>query len=109
MLADPALGAEHVRRLLPAADAATARDFYDRYVGSCFKADGQPDPGVVATALPLVAEELRVVTGHAVDVPPADRIYRADLTAAWTPEAGFAAGGHGSSGPSQRAAGRPET
>ena len=40
LLADPALGAEHVGRLLPAADDATARDFYDRYVGSRFKADG---------------------------------------------------------------------
>jgi NitT/TauT family transport system substrate-binding protein len=85
MLADPALGAEHVRRLLPAADPATARDFYDRYVGAHFKADGQPDADVVAKALPLVAEELRINTGRPVDVPPADRIYRADLTTAWTP------------------------
>jgi len=85
MLADPALGAEHVGRLLPAADAATARDFYDRYVGSHFKADGQPEAGVVAKALPRVAEELRIITGHPVDVPPAEQIYRADLTAAWTP------------------------
>jgi len=85
MLADPALGAEHVRRLLPAADAATARDFYDRYVGAHFKADGRPDADVVAKALPLVAEELRISTGRPVDVPPADRIYRADLTTAWTP------------------------
>ena len=30
MLADPALGAEHVGRLLPTADDAAARDFYDR-------------------------------------------------------------------------------
>jgi len=85
MLADPALGAEHVGRLLPAADAATARDFYDRYVGSHFKADGRPDAAVVAKALPLVAEELRIATGQPVDVPPAEQIYRADLTAAWTP------------------------
>jgi hypothetical protein len=85
MLADPALGAEHVRRLLPAADPATARDFYDRYVGAHFKADGQPDADVVAKALPLVAEELRISTGRPVDVPPADRIYRTDLTTAWTP------------------------
>ena len=85
MLADPALGGEHVGRLLPAADDATARDFYDRYVGSCFKADGLPDAVVVARALPLVAEELRIMTGRAVDVPPAEQIYRADLTAAWTP------------------------
>ena len=85
MLADPALGAEHVRRLLPAADPATARDFYDRYVGAHFKADGRPDADVVAKALPLVAEELRISTGRPVDVPPADRIYRADLTTAWTP------------------------
>jgi hypothetical protein len=40
---------------------------------------------VVAKALPLVAEELRISTGRPVDVPPADRIYRADLTTAWTP------------------------
>jgi len=85
MLADPALGAEHVRRLLPAADPATARDFYDRYVGAHFKADGQPDADVVAKALPLVAEELQISTGRPVDVPPADRIYRTDLTTAWTP------------------------
>ena len=85
MLADPALGAEHVRRLLPAADGAAARDFYDRYVGSRFKTDGLPDADVVATALPLVAEELRIITGREVDAPPAEQIYRADLTAAWTP------------------------
>ena len=36
-------------------------------------------------ALPLVAEELRIITGRPVDVPPAEQIYRADLTAAWTP------------------------
>ena len=85
MLDDPALGAEHVGRLLPAADDARARDFYERYVGSRFKADGRPDPDVVARALPLVAEELRIITGRAVDVPPAGEIYRSDLTAAWTP------------------------
>ena len=85
LLADPALGAEHVGRLLSAADDATARDFYDRYVGSRFKADGQPDPEVVARALPLVAEELRIITGRAVDVPPGEEIYRSDLTAAWRP------------------------
>jgi ABC-type nitrate/sulfonate/bicarbonate transport system substrate-binding protein len=85
MLADPALGAEHVGRLLPAADAGTARDFYDRYVGAHFKADGRPDADVVAKALRLVADELRIITGHAVDVPPGDQIYRADLTAAWSP------------------------
>jgi NitT/TauT family transport system substrate-binding protein len=84
MLDDPALGAAHVGRLLPAADDATARDFYDRYVGSRFKADGRPDPAVVARALPLVAEELRIITGRAVDAPPAEEIYRSDLTAAWT-------------------------
>ena len=44
LLDDPALGAEHVGRLLPAAGEASARDFYDRYVGPRFKADGQPDP-----------------------------------------------------------------
>lgn len=85
LLDDPALGAEHVRRLLPAADAATARDFYDRYVGSRFKASGLPDSEVVARALSLVAEELRIITGRVVDVPPAAEIYRSDLTAAWTP------------------------
>ena len=85
MLADPALGAEHVGRLLPAADDAAARDFYDRYVGSRFKADGLPDAEVVARALPLVAEELRITTGRVLNVPPAEQIYRADLTAAWTP------------------------
>jgi ABC-type nitrate/sulfonate/bicarbonate transport system substrate-binding protein len=85
MLADPALGAKHVGRLLPAADDAAAREFYDRYVGAHFKADGQPDAGVVARALRLVAEELRIITGRVVDVPPAEQVYRADLTAAWTP------------------------
>jgi ABC-type nitrate/sulfonate/bicarbonate transport system substrate-binding protein len=85
LLDDPALGAEHVGRLLPTADEAAARDFYDRYVGSHFKADGQPDPEVVARALPLVAEELRVITGRAVDVAPAEKIYRSDLTAVWAP------------------------
>jgi probable F420-dependent oxidoreductase len=73
MLADPALGAEHVGRLLPTADDAAARDFYDRYVGSWFKADGLADAGVVAGALPLVAEELRIITGRAVHVPPPSR------------------------------------
>jgi ABC-type nitrate/sulfonate/bicarbonate transport system substrate-binding protein len=85
MLDDPALGAEHVGRLLPGADDATARDFYDRYVGSRFRADGQPDPEIVARALPLVAEELRIITGRAVNAPSAEEIYRSDLTAAWTP------------------------
>jgi ABC-type nitrate/sulfonate/bicarbonate transport system substrate-binding protein len=85
LLADPALGAAHVGRLLPAADDATARDFYDRYVGSRFQAHGLPDPEVLATALPLVAQELRAITGRAVDVPPAEEIYRSDLTARWAP------------------------
>jgi NitT/TauT family transport system substrate-binding protein len=85
MLGDPALGAEHVGRLLPAADGAAARDFYDRYVGSRFKDNGLPDAEVVARALSLVAEELRIITGHVVDVAPAEEIYRSDLTAAWTP------------------------
>jgi ABC-type nitrate/sulfonate/bicarbonate transport system substrate-binding protein len=76
MLDDPALGAEHVGRLLQVADDATARDFYDRYVGSWFKAAGHADPDVVARALPLVAEELRIITGRVVDVPPATDIYR---------------------------------
>jgi ABC-type nitrate/sulfonate/bicarbonate transport system substrate-binding protein len=85
LLADPQLGAEHTGRLLPAADAVWARDFYDRYVGSRFQAHGQPDAEVVARALPLVAEELRIITGRAVDVPPAGEIYRSDLTATWAP------------------------
>ena len=85
LLDDPALGAEHVGRLLPDADEATARDFYDRYVGSQFQGHGRPDSDVLARALPLVAEELRIITGRAVEVPPAEEIYRSDLTAAWTP------------------------
>jgi ABC-type nitrate/sulfonate/bicarbonate transport system substrate-binding protein len=85
MLADPELGADHAGRLLPAADDAWARDFYDRYVGSHFQTDGLPDAEVVARALPLVAQELRIITGRAVDVPPAEEVYRSDLTAAWTP------------------------
>jgi NitT/TauT family transport system substrate-binding protein len=85
MLDDPALGAQHVGRLLAGADEATARAFYDRYVGSRFKADGQADAEVVSSALPLVAEELRIITGRVVEAPPADEIYRSDLTAAWTP------------------------
>ena len=78
LLDDPALGADHVRRLLPATDDASARDFYNRYVGPYFKRDGRPDPAVVAAALPRVAEELRIVTGRAVAVPPTDEIYRRD-------------------------------
>ena len=78
LLDDPALGAEHVRRLLPATDDASARDFYDRYIGPYFKRDGQPDPAVVAAALPRVADELRILTGRVVEVPPADEIYRRD-------------------------------
>jgi NitT/TauT family transport system substrate-binding protein len=85
MLADPELGADHAGRLLPAADGAWARDFYDRYVGSRFQAHGLPDAEVVARALPLVAQELRIITGRTVDVPPAEEVYRSDLTAAWTP------------------------
>ena len=85
LLDDPALGAEHVRRLLPAADETVARDYYDRYVGSRFKADGLPDTGVVGRALQLVSEELRVITGRDIAPPPGGEIYRADLTAAWTP------------------------
>jgi hypothetical protein len=81
----PALGAEHVGRLLPAADDASTRDLYNRYVGPHFKVDGQTDPKVVATALPLVAEELRTITGRAVDVPPTEEIYRSDLTAGRAP------------------------
>jgi NitT/TauT family transport system substrate-binding protein len=73
------------RGLLPRADGASARDFYDRYVAPHFKAEGQPDPDVVGRALPLVADELRIITGHAVDVPRAEEIYRSELTAAWAP------------------------
>jgi NitT/TauT family transport system substrate-binding protein len=78
LLDDPALGAQHVRRLLPATDDASARDFYDRYIGPYFKRDGQPDRAVVAAALPRVAQELRILTGRTIDVPPADEIYRRD-------------------------------
>jgi ABC-type nitrate/sulfonate/bicarbonate transport system substrate-binding protein len=78
LLDDPALGADHVRRLLPATDAASARDFYDRYIGPYFKRDGQPDPDVVAAALPRVAHELGILTGRTVDVPPAQDIYPRD-------------------------------
>jgi ABC-type nitrate/sulfonate/bicarbonate transport system substrate-binding protein len=85
LLADPQLGAEHTGRLLPFADAVWARDFYDRYVGSRFQAHGQPGAEVVARALRLVAQELRIITGRVVDVPPAEEIYRSDLTAAWMP------------------------
>jgi ABC-type nitrate/sulfonate/bicarbonate transport system substrate-binding protein len=85
LLDDPALGAEHVGRLLPGADHVTARDYYDRYVGSHFTAHGRADPDVVASALPRVAEELQIVTGRRLNVPPAEEIYRSDLTAAWTP------------------------
>jgi NitT/TauT family transport system substrate-binding protein len=84
LLHDPALGAMHVRRLLRNADDASARDFYDRYIAPYFKTDGQPEPDVVAKALPRVAQELAVITGRAVEVPPAEQIYRPDLTAAWT-------------------------
>jgi hypothetical protein len=30
-----------------------------------------------------VARELEIITGRAVEVPPAEQIYRRDLTAAW--------------------------
>jgi NitT/TauT family transport system substrate-binding protein len=79
LLDDPALGAEHVRRLIPAADNASARDFYDRYIAPHFKPDGRPDRAVVARALPLVANELRTLTGRALEVPPAEEIYRDDV------------------------------
>jgi NitT/TauT family transport system substrate-binding protein len=83
LLDDPALGAEHVRRLIPAADNSSARDFYDRYIAPYFKPDGRPEPVVVARALTLVANELRTLTGRELEVPPAEEIYRRDLTAAW--------------------------
>jgi hypothetical protein len=38
---------------------------------------------VVARALTLVANELRTLTGRELEVPPAEEIYRRDLTAAW--------------------------
>ena len=85
LLDDPALGGAHVRRLLPATDDAWSRDFYDRYIGPYFKRDGLPNPDVVTTALARVAAELEILTGRAVDIPPADEIYRHDLTAAWAP------------------------
>jgi hypothetical protein len=44
---------------------------------------GQPDPDVVAKALPRVADELRIITGRPIDVPPREEIYRSDLTIAW--------------------------
>jgi ABC-type nitrate/sulfonate/bicarbonate transport system substrate-binding protein len=78
LLDDPALGADHVRRLLPATDDASARDFYDRYIGPYFKRDGQADPDVVAAALPRVAHELGILTGRTVTVPPAHDIYPRD-------------------------------
>jgi hypothetical protein len=31
-----------------------------------------------------LAEELRIITGRVVNAPPAEEIYRSDLTAAWT-------------------------
>jgi ABC-type nitrate/sulfonate/bicarbonate transport system substrate-binding protein len=85
LLHDPALGAAHVRRLLRNVDDASARDFYDRYIAPHFKTDGQPEPDVVARALSLVAQELEIITGRAVEVPPAEQIYRRDLTASWAP------------------------
>jgi hypothetical protein len=39
----------------------------------------------VAKALGLVAQELRIITGRPVDVPPAEEICRSELTAAWAP------------------------
>jgi NitT/TauT family transport system substrate-binding protein len=85
LLHDRTLGAAHLRRLLRNADDATARDFYDRYIAPYFKPDGRPEPEVVARALPLVAQELAIITGRAVELPTAEEIYRSDLTAAWAP------------------------
>jgi hypothetical protein len=39
---------------------------------------------VIARAVPLLAEELGIITGRAVDAPPAEAIYRSDITAAGT-------------------------
>jgi hypothetical protein len=39
----------------------------------------------VAKALPRVADELGILTGRAVEAPPAEQIYRRDLTTAWAP------------------------
>jgi NitT/TauT family transport system substrate-binding protein len=85
LLHDRTLGAAHLRRLLRNADDATARDFYDRYIAPYFKPDGRPEPEVVARALPLVAQELAIITGRALELPTAEEIYRSDLTAAWAP------------------------
>jgi ABC-type nitrate/sulfonate/bicarbonate transport system substrate-binding protein len=75
LLDDASLGAEHVRRLLPAADEGVARDYYDRYVAPYFKRDGRADREVVAKALSLVAGELRSITGRDIGPPPAEEIY----------------------------------
>ncbi len=75
LLDDPAVGAEHVLRLLSAADETIARDYYDRYVAPHFKRDGRPDADVVAKALPLVANELRSVTGREIELPAGEEIY----------------------------------
>jgi ABC-type nitrate/sulfonate/bicarbonate transport system substrate-binding protein len=75
LLDDASLGADHVRRLLPAADEGVARDYYERYVAPYFKRDGRADPAVVAKALPLVADELRSITGRHIAPPPAEEIY----------------------------------
>jgi len=77
LLDDPVLGAEHAGRHLIGADAATARDYYDRYIAPHFRADGRPDAEVVATALARVADELAITTGRPVDVPPAEEVYPA--------------------------------
>ena len=75
LLADPALGARHVSRLLLGADDATARDFYDRYVAPYFKPDGTPDRAVVQRALPRVAAELGAITGREIELPRLEEVY----------------------------------
>jgi ABC-type nitrate/sulfonate/bicarbonate transport system substrate-binding protein len=76
LLADPALGAEHVGKLLPDTDEAGARDYYERYVAAYFKRDGRPDPELAARGLEAVAEEVRVTTGRAdVEAPGLDELF----------------------------------
>jgi hypothetical protein len=85
LLAEPALAADLLRRLMPTVDDAGARAFYDRYVAPWFRADGLADPEVVARALPAVASELRASGGVTdVHIPQFGEVYRTDLTAEWT-------------------------
>jgi len=67
-------------RVARALDEAEARAYYDRYLAPYFKRDGQPDPAVVAAALPALGAELGVAR-----VPGFHELYRTDLAAAWAP------------------------